>query len=137
MKKLLVCGARSFSKRDHAELPDGHIWVCVGRDDEVVQRFELEANYLNHPVFEDLLSMSVHEFGYSYQGALRIACEADLFIHLLALIKTSDPSLHCLELRDIIDRFKAGQGKRVIDFRNALFQRPGLFELGLCHVLIL
>ncbi|KAM0941463.1 putative small auxin-up RNA [Dioscorea sansibarensis] len=112
VKKLLVCGAKSFrSSSDPVELEDGHIWVCVGRGDEEVQRFEVETHYLNHPLFEDLLSMSVHELGYSYHGALRIACEADLFLHLLGLIKTSHPSIHCLELHDLIDRFRAGTEK--------------------------
>ncbi|KAH7689489.1 Small auxin-up RNA protein [Dioscorea alata] len=109
VKKLLVCGAKSFRSMssDHVELQDGHIWVCVGKGDEEVKRFEVETHYLNHPLFEDLLSMSVQELGYSYQGALRIACEVDLFLHLLGLIKTSHPSVHCLELHDLIDRFRA------------------------------
>ncbi|XP_010932186.1 auxin-induced protein 15A [Elaeis guineensis] len=103
VKKLLFCGAKSFPT---TELPEGHIWVCVGTD-EKAQRFELDANYLNHPLFEDLLRLSVPEFGYSYEGALRIACETDLFLHLLNLLRSSNPSVHYMELQDLMERFYA------------------------------
>ncbi|XP_008796457.2 auxin-induced protein X10A [Phoenix dactylifera] len=106
VKKLLFCGAKSLAT---TELPEGRIWVCVGRD-EKAQRFELEANYLNHPLFEDLLRLSAPEFGYSYEGALRIACETDLFLHLLDLLRSSNPSVHYMELRDLMDKFHASAG---------------------------
>ncbi|KAG9455528.1 hypothetical protein H6P81_000036 [Aristolochia fimbriata] len=102
MKKFLCCGARSFT----AELPEGHVRVYVGKD-EVLCKLELEANYLNHPLFENLLQLSVDEFGYSYQGALRIACEIDLFLHLLHLLKTRNRSAHYMELQDLISNFRA------------------------------
>ncbi|XP_068649408.1 auxin-induced protein 15A-like [Aristolochia californica] len=101
MKKFLCCGARSFP----AELPEGHVRVYVGK--EVLCKFELEANYLNHPLFENLLQLSVDEFGYSYEGALRIACEIDLFLHLLELLKSRNPSAHYMELQDLISNFNA------------------------------
>lgn len=107
VKKLLFCGAKSFPIT--SELPEGHIWVCVGTD-EKAQRFELDANYLNHPLFEELLRLSVPEFGYSYEGALRIASETDLFLHLLDLLTSSNPSVHYMELRDLKDRFYASAG---------------------------
>ncbi|KAJ0964975.1 hypothetical protein J5N97_026113 [Dioscorea zingiberensis] len=110
VKKLFFCGAKSFPS--DVELPEGHIWVCVGMDHEGTQRFELEANYLNHPLFEDLLRLSVQEFGYSYAGALRIACEIDLFLHILHLLRSSNPTVHYMELNDLMNSFHAGSGRR-------------------------
>ena len=103
VKKLLFCGAKSFPANDH--LRAGHIWVHVGIEEP--QRFELDANYLNHPLFEDLLRLSVEEFGHSYNGALRIACEIELFLHVLQLLRSSNPSVHYMELQSIRDSFCA------------------------------
>ncbi|KAK9112227.1 hypothetical protein Scep_019746 [Stephania cephalantha] len=59
-----------------SDLPKGRIRMYAGNDtDQVLYKFELEAKNLNHPIFEDLLRLSVEEFGYSYNGRLRIACE--------------------------------------------------------------
>ncbi|KAH7673973.1 Small auxin-up RNA protein [Dioscorea alata] len=112
VKKLLFCGAKSFPS--DVELPEGHIWVCVGAENEETQRFELETNYLNHPLFEDLLRLSVQEFGYSYAGALRIACDIDFFLHVLHLLRSSNPRVHYMELNDIMDSFNAGSRQREI-----------------------
>ncbi|KAF8409831.1 hypothetical protein HHK36_002349 [Tetracentron sinense] len=59
MKKLLCYGMKSFP----SDLPEGHVRVYAGK--EVPCKFELEANYLNHPLFENLLQLSVDEFGSS------------------------------------------------------------------------
>lgn len=110
VKKMLRCGARSFP----SELPKGgHVRVCVGKD--VLCKFEMEANYLNHPLFEDLLELSVEEFGYSYDGAVRIACEVDVFLHLLELLKSRNPSAHYMELQDLMARFSLENGKQIKD----------------------
>ncbi|KAK1259589.1 hypothetical protein QJS04_geneDACA001410 [Acorus gramineus] len=67
LKKLyLSCGARSFpsSDDDDDELPEcGRIRVCVGKEEELMIKMEVEANSLR---------MSVEQYGYSYKGALRI-----------------------------------------------------------------
>ncbi|WOK95400.1 auxin-responsive protein SAUR71-like [Canna indica] len=108
VKKLLVCGGRNFPAG--SGLPEGHIWVCVGTEEEAAKRLEVEANYLNHRLFEDLLQLSVPEFGYSYEGALRIACEIDFFLYLLDLLRSSDPSVHYVELRDLMASFYVSAG---------------------------
>ncbi|KAF8022421.1 hypothetical protein BT93_F0064 [Corymbia citriodora subsp. variegata] len=90
VKKMWCCGAKSFASVDAEEavVPEGRVPVYVGKDAPC--KFEMEANYLNHPLFENLLRLSEEEFGYSYDGALRIACEIDLF-HSPTSSPTSTP----------------------------------------------
>ncbi|XP_009407213.2 auxin-induced protein X10A-like [Musa acuminata AAA Group] len=107
VKKMVVCGGgRSFP----GGLPEGRIWVCVGTEGAAVQRFEVEANFLNHPLFEDLLRLSVPEFGYAYEGALRVACGTDFFLYLLQRLRSSDPSVHYMELQDLMASFYESAG---------------------------
>ncbi|KAF5455537.1 hypothetical protein F2P56_025101 [Juglans regia] len=112
VKKLLCCGAKSFASDSDADaVPEGHVRVNVGKD--IVCRFDLEANYLNHPLFENLLRLSEEEFGYSYDGALRIACEIDVFQYLVHLLKTSNPSAHYMELPDLISKFYSANARHL------------------------
>ncbi|PRQ19504.1 putative small auxin-up RNA [Rosa chinensis] len=113
VKKLLFCGAKGFpsiSDSDDSRVVPmtqaGQVRVCVGRDIDLMCKFEMEANYLNHPLFQSLLELSAEqELGYSYDGALRIACDVDLFHYLLHLLETSNPSAHYMELSDLISKF--------------------------------
>lgn len=111
VKKLLCCGAKSFPSDSDAVPAEGHVRVNVGKD--IVCKFEMEANYLNHPLFENLLRLSEEEFGYSYDGALRIACEIDLFQYLLHLLKTSNPSAHYMELPDLVSKFYSATARHL------------------------
>lgn len=99
VRKLWCCGAKSFPSDSEAE--EGHVRVFVGKDMQF--KFEMEANYLN--LFENLLKLSEEEFGFSYDGALRIACEIDVFQYLLLLLKTGNPSAHYMQLPDLISKF--------------------------------
>ncbi|XP_062028670.1 protein SMALL AUXIN UP-REGULATED RNA 12-like [Rosa rugosa] len=113
VKKLLFCGAKGFPSISDSDdsrvvpVPQaGHVRVYVGRDINMMCKFEIEANYLNHPLFRSLLQLSAEqEFGYSYDGALRIACDIDLFHYILHLLDTSNPSAHYMELSDLISKF--------------------------------
>ncbi|GLU00169.1 hypothetical protein SLE2022_175550 [Rubroshorea leprosula] len=105
VKKIWCCGAKSFPSSEVEDVPEGHVRVYVGKD--IKCKFEMEANFLNHPLFESLLRLSEEEFGYSYDGALRIACEIDLFQYLVHLLKTSNPSVHYMDLSDLISKFYA------------------------------
>ncbi|KAK9928566.1 hypothetical protein M0R45_025696 [Rubus argutus] len=113
VKKLLFCGAKGFPSISDSDdsrvvpLPQaGHVRVYVGRDVDTMCKFEMEANYLNHPLFQSLLQLSAEqEFGYSYDGALRIACDIHLFQYLLRLLETANPSAHYMELSDLISKF--------------------------------
>ncbi|KAK9112250.1 hypothetical protein Scep_019769 [Stephania cephalantha] len=101
LKRILCCGTKGFQSQP--DLPEGHIRVYVGKDAPC--KFDLEANYLNHPLFENLLELSEEEFGHSYSGALRIACEIDLFQYLLELLRSRNPLAHYMELPDLISKF--------------------------------
>ncbi|KAJ9186259.1 hypothetical protein P3X46_001857 [Hevea brasiliensis] len=107
VRKLWCCGAKSLLSESErsVDVPEGHIRVYVGKDIQFQCKFQMEANYLNHPLFEDLLRISEEEFGYSYDGALRIACDIHLFQYLLHLLKTSNPSAHYMQLPDLISSF--------------------------------
>ncbi|KAF8014959.1 hypothetical protein BT93_H0681 [Corymbia citriodora subsp. variegata] len=69
--------------------PDGSVRVRVGRRGDAPIKFDVEATHLNHPLFDELLRSSEEEFGFSYDGALRIACEVDAFRCLLRLLDES------------------------------------------------
>ncbi|KMZ55917.1 hypothetical protein ZOSMA_9G00180 [Zostera marina] len=108
MKKIVsMCGRKSSPRgynRDLSWWPkEGFVKVCVGKKDSgmPLQEFELETNLLNHRLFKDLLELSVEEYGYDYCGALRIACEVELFLCILNLLRGRDPSVHYKELSDI------------------------------------
>ncbi|KAK9109620.1 hypothetical protein Sjap_017680 [Stephania japonica] len=101
LKKICYCGSKSFP----TDLPKGHIRVRVGKN--VLCKFELEAYFLDHPLFEQLLQLSGEEFGYSYDGALRIACEIDLFQYLVELLRTRNPLTNYMELKDLVSKFNS------------------------------
>ncbi|KAG7594157.1 hypothetical protein ISN45_Aa01g029330 [Arabidopsis thaliana x Arabidopsis arenosa] len=51
VKKLLCCGAKSFSQR--ARLPEeGRVRVYVGNDRDTQCKLEMDADFLTHPLFE-------------------------------------------------------------------------------------
>ncbi|XP_030443453.2 indole-3-acetic acid-induced protein ARG7 [Syzygium oleosum] len=85
VKKMWCCGAAATT----LDAPGGRVRVRVGRRSDVPCELVVEASHLNHPLFEDLLRSSEEEFGFSYDGALRIACEPDAFRHLLRLLDAS------------------------------------------------
>ncbi|OVA11537.1 Auxin-induced protein [Macleaya cordata] len=107
---LLCCGLKKSSRSSSDCVPKGHVRVYVGK--EVPCKFEIEANYLNHPLFQNLLQLSVEEFGYSYNGALRIACDIHLFKFLLDLLKSRNPCAHYMELQDLISKFYDHQNRQ-------------------------
>ncbi|XP_010478995.1 PREDICTED: auxin-responsive protein SAUR71 [Camelina sativa] len=93
VKKLLCCGAKSFSQRE--TLPEeGRVRVYVGNDRDTQCKLEMDADLLTHPLFENLLRLSEEEFGHSYDGALRIACEIQVFMNLIHYLKSTSHSPH-------------------------------------------
>lgn len=106
VRKLVRCQRRRLSNPSESELvAEGCIRVVVGKVDGEQVVVEMEANYLNHPLLEKLLSLTGEEYGYSYTGALRIACDIHLFRYLLQLLNTRNPSAHCMDLPDLISNF--------------------------------
>ncbi|KAK4795933.1 hypothetical protein SAY86_028259 [Trapa natans] len=112
---MWCCGAsRSFRSSSvtapEETAPEGLVRVSVGKaDDSVLCRFEVEANYLNHRLFECLLRLTEEEIGHSYDGPLRIACDVGLFRYLVHLLDTRDPSAHYLELPDLMGMFSCSK----------------------------
>ncbi|KAI4320876.1 hypothetical protein MLD38_034314 [Melastoma candidum] len=105
---MVLCCARKSFRSSLGEAAEGRVRVCVGGD--LGSKFEMEANYLNHPLFESLLrAYSEEEFGFSYVGALRIPCEVGLFRYLIYLLETGDPSAHYMELSDLVTRYRAAK----------------------------
>ncbi|OWM85962.1 hypothetical protein CDL15_Pgr012212 [Punica granatum] len=105
-KKILKCGAKSF---DEKEVPVGSVRVYVGKDDRDLYKFELENNFLNHPRFENGRVRV-----YSYEGALRIAYEVDLFQYLVHLLKSSNLGAHYMELPQLVEEFHSVNARRKI-----------------------
>ncbi|KAJ0981925.1 hypothetical protein J5N97_010180 [Dioscorea zingiberensis] len=106
MKRLTLGRRLETGDRNSSNLTRGHVRVHVGK--KVVHKLEMDANILNHPLFYQLLRQSVEEFGYSYSGALRIACEINVFLHLVSLLESGRPEVHYMELQDLIRMFSNG-----------------------------
>lgn len=66
---------------------EGHVPVYVG---EGMERFEVRADLLSHPVFLELLQRSASEFGYDQRGVLRIPCPVPMFERVLDCLVQSD-----------------------------------------------
>ncbi|XP_027355569.1 auxin-induced protein X10A-like [Abrus precatorius] len=62
------------------EVQKGYLAVYVGDN---MRRFVIPISYLNQPSFQDLLSQSEEEFGYSHPtGGLTIPCREDAFLDI-------------------------------------------------------
>jgi SAUR family protein len=62
------------------DVPAGCLAIYVG---EERRRFVIETDYLKNHVFRALLAKSEEEFGFEFQGGLRLACCPDVFEHLM------------------------------------------------------
>ena len=76
-------------------VPHGHLPVYVG---EEMERFIVSAEFLNHPVFVNLLNKSAQEYGYEQQGVLRIPCHVLVFERVLEALRLGDESGDLQEL---------------------------------------
>lgn len=106
----MKCGKRSFGSRSESATSDsvrrGCIRVVVGDVEcKKAVEFDVEANYLNHPLLEKLLSVTGEEYGYSYRGALRIYCDVNLFRYIIKLLNAGNPIAHYLDLHDLVAKF--------------------------------
>ncbi|KAF3778388.1 Auxin-responsive protein [Nymphaea thermarum] len=101
-----------FSRR--TGVPPGHVPVSVGLDART-SVIVMEARQLNHPLLKKLLQLSVEEFGNSYRGSLRIACDVDLFLSLVKSLSSRDSLRHCVQLDDLFSKFSAHQDFIQID----------------------
>ncbi|CAH8362494.1 unnamed protein product [Eruca vesicaria subsp. sativa] len=77
----------SFLRRvkKHAScVPQGHVPVYVG---EEMERFVVNAELLNHPVFIGLLNRSAQEYGYEQKGVLQIPCHVLVFERVMESLR--------------------------------------------------
>ncbi|KAI3989501.1 hypothetical protein MKX01_022776 [Papaver californicum] len=70
------------------DVPKGHCAVYVGHIEK--KRFVVPVSYLNHPMFQDLLSRAEEEFGFDHpMGGLTIPCKEAAFIDLTSQLNAS------------------------------------------------
>ncbi|KMT17352.1 hypothetical protein BVRB_2g038100 [Beta vulgaris subsp. vulgaris] len=76
--------ARKTQPGRRRSVPSGHVPVYVG---EEMERFVVNADLMNHPIFVKLLNISAQEYGYEQIGALRIPCNVVVFERVLHALK--------------------------------------------------
>ncbi|XWS16762.1 hypothetical protein CRYUN_Cryun33cG0006600 [Craigia yunnanensis] len=83
-------------------VPEGHIPVYVG---EEMERFVVNAELMNHPVFIGLLNKSAQEYGYEQKGVLHIPCHVLVFARVMEALKLGVESR---DLQDLLRSFSDG-----------------------------
>ncbi|KAK9942820.1 hypothetical protein M0R45_008468 [Rubus argutus] len=72
---------RSVSTSKSIDIPKGYFAVYIGESQK--KRFVIPISYLNHPLFQDLLSQAEEEFGYDHpMGGITIPCSEHAFLDL-------------------------------------------------------
>ncbi|CAJ1978432.1 unnamed protein product [Sphenostylis stenocarpa] len=89
--------AVSLRRNRDVEVPVGHVPVYVG---EEMERFEVSAELLNHPVFVKLLNRSAQVYGYAQKGVLRIPCHVIVFQRVLEALQLGHHSLQ--DIHDLL-----------------------------------
>ncbi|XVF18191.1 hypothetical protein REPUB_Repub11eG0000700 [Reevesia pubescens] len=92
----------SFKKQLRRSVPDGHVPVYVG---EEMERFVVNAELLNHPVFIGLLNKSAQEYGYEQKGVLHIPCHVLVFERVMEALRLGVESR---DLQDLLRSFSDG-----------------------------
>ncbi|KAK9123503.1 hypothetical protein Sjap_013105 [Stephania japonica] len=66
-----------------SSVPKGHFTVYVGETEKKRKWFVVPVSYLNHPSFQELLSSTEEEFGFSHpMGGLTSPCKESAFVDL-------------------------------------------------------
>ncbi|XP_057426789.1 auxin-induced protein 15A-like [Lotus japonicus] len=85
-------GCGSSGKKLPPDVPRGHLAVTVG---EAKKRFVIRADYLNHPLLQQLLDQEAYEGnGFNKSGPLAIPCDEFLFEDILHSLRRSSSSSH-------------------------------------------
>lgn len=67
----------------------GHVAVYVGHD-ENKKRHVMPVSFLNHPLFQDLLSLAEEEYGFNHpMGGLTIPCDEESFLDFISQLNCS------------------------------------------------
>ncbi|GAV64132.1 Auxin_inducible domain-containing protein [Cephalotus follicularis] len=89
----------AISARRSKGVPEGHVPVYVGDE---MERFVVNAELLNHPIFIGLLNKSAQEYGYEQKGVLRIPCHVLVFERVMEALRLG---LQSRDLEDVLASF--------------------------------
>ncbi|KAL3499522.1 hypothetical protein ACH5RR_038615 [Cinchona calisaya] len=67
------------SKDSSESVPEGHLAVYVGEDDDDTCRVLVPVIYFNHPLFGDLLRETEKVYGFNHPGGIQIPCQKSQF----------------------------------------------------------
>ncbi|CAN8269408.1 unnamed protein product [Cochlearia groenlandica] len=81
---LRSTASRRAKKDTTPSVKGGHVPVYVG---EEMERFVVNAELLNHPVFVGLLNRSAQEYGYEQKGVLQIPCHVLEFERIIESLR--------------------------------------------------
>ncbi|XP_047328592.1 auxin-responsive protein SAUR71-like [Impatiens glandulifera] len=71
-----------------ADVPDGYVAICVGSG---CRRFVVRATYLNHPIFNGVLSQAAEEYGFANHGPLTLPnCDESLFKEMIRFVSRAE-----------------------------------------------
>ncbi|KAK7345432.1 hypothetical protein VNO77_16036 [Canavalia gladiata] len=77
-------GCGGSGKKPPADVPRGHLAVTVG---EAKRRFVIRADYLNHPLLQQLLDQAYEGYGFNKSGPLAIPCDEFLFENIIQSLR--------------------------------------------------
>ena len=90
MACMWLKNARGSGKKPPADVPRGHLAVTVG---EAKRRFVIRADYLNHPLIQQLLDQH-EDYGFNKSGPLAIPCDEFLFKDIIQALRDGTSSSH-------------------------------------------
>ncbi|KAK9691997.1 hypothetical protein RND81_09G234300 [Saponaria officinalis] len=68
------------------------VQICIEEKEEIYQKFEIPINFLNNPLFMDLLDKAREVYGYHVDGPLKLPCSIDDFLDLRWRIEMENSS---------------------------------------------
>ncbi|KAI4349040.1 hypothetical protein L6164_009688 [Bauhinia variegata] len=86
MWRKLGCSSGG-GKKPPADVPPGHVAILVG---ETKRRHVIKANYLSHPLLQQLLDQVYEEYGFNKDGPLVIPCNELIFEDIIQTLRDRD-----------------------------------------------
>ncbi|KDP29242.1 hypothetical protein JCGZ_16631 [Jatropha curcas] len=109
MTKIWRKLAGGGEKKLPLDVPPGHLPVVVG---EARKRFVMRADYLNHPIFRQLLDQAYEDHGRNKDGPLAIPCDEFLFQGILHTLRgdadVSQFSCFCKDSTPLLQGYARG-----------------------------
>ncbi|KAK9072200.1 hypothetical protein SSX86_008632 [Deinandra increscens subsp. villosa] len=82
-----------------ATVPEGYLPLYVGDE---MERFVVNADLLNHPLFINLLDKSAQEYGYQQKGVLRIPCHVIIFRRLMEALRVGEEASNDVKIHRLL-----------------------------------